>query len=754
MSDTGDLPRPLLVTGKLAQPSLPPSVQLRRRLLALLDEPTPVTVVTAGAGWGKSTLLASWAASTRAVADVAWLSLDPADDEPLRFWSYVAAALEPWVPEAAARALAALAVPSVDPVDVAVPELLNGLGALRRPVVLVLDDVHVLSDVGVVAGLELFADYLPPGVRLVLAGRSAPPLPLARLRARGRLSELGAADLRFSDADGARLLTAVARTVPDAVTLSRLVRRAEGWAAGLVLAGLVLRQARPDDEAGNLVAPADAETEYLVAEVLAGQPPERRAFLLDSAALPTMSGLLCDAVLQREGSARVLADLDRDGLFTTALTPDRDWYRYHPLFRRALLKELADPGRVAVLQRRAAEWHRRHGRAEDAVRALIEAGDHEAAGRLLLDSTTSFLAGGGVGVYSRLGDAVGEDVAAHVPGLALSLAWAAGSTGARDRVPRLLDLAEACLASGGDDGGPPGFRSARGLAAALRSVYDPQRTSDEVLTDARAATRLETDPTLPGWVVARVAYGGALLSHDRAGQALGPLREAWACPATVALPAVSRLEVAGLLAWALVRAGQPTVELRRLLSVTDHEAREVEAALGEAAAEGLALRCAASGLQDLADGRPAAGLAALRLAGQRVLVRAHPGVAMLVLTALAEAELQHGEPRAARAALEQARAAGTDFPAPVAATQRLAVLEARAGRRAMARARPVLVEPLTDRELEVLRALRGTLSQREIGRELHLSVNTVKGYAKSLYRKLDVVSRSEAVSVGRELGLC
>ncbi|KQR11918.1 hypothetical protein ASF78_12005 [Cellulomonas sp. Leaf334] len=749
-----------LLAGKLVRPAAPAVLVERLRLLDLLDAAAdvPVTVVAAAAGWGKSTLLSSWASTTTTLASTAWVSFDRADDEPSRFWTYVATALRTVVPTASAGALAALAVPQVDPLDAAVPELLNALAGLTDRHALVLDDLHELGARQIHEGLELFLDYLPVGFRVLVASRGEPPLPVARLRARGRLVELGPDDLRFTRGEASTLIAGVTQAAPP-TGLDDIVAATQGWAVGLVLEALSLRDRRGRDGAARRSGVHHA-VDYLLSEVLAGQSVDRRTFLLQSAALARMSGSLCDWVLERDGSVEHLRDLDRAGLFTTVVDEDEEWYQYHPLFRAALLQKLSDPERVVQLQRRASDWYAAQGFVEEAVRALLESGDRAGAARLLSASAAEFLRVGSVGTYLQLGEQLGEEMAARSPALALSLAWAAGSTGRLHRVPRYLELADA----GPDGESTPGFVSLRGAAAALRSVYGADGDPDAPVTYAREAVALEIDRTLPGWVVARVALGGALLARGDTVEALGPLEEAWGSPATALLPAVSRLEIAGLLAWALAQpAGdwpdtdldpQQQARLRNLLTTTSAEAQATEGALGDAAAPGVGLLHAAGGQLHLVSGRPGPALTELRRAGDLVAVHAHPALVSLVLATLAVVEVAHGDKRTARGAIERARAALADGPVVPVASARLEAAEARAGRSAADGAQRVLGEQLTDRELSVLRALRGPLTQREIGRELHLSVNTVKGYTKSLYRKLDVVSRSEAVAVGRELNLC
>lgn len=746
------------VVPRAAVPPVPPSLVARPRLLRRMTEAAPVTAVLAGAGWGKSTLVAAWA--HRAPELVAWVSLDRRHDDPARFWTHVATALGTVAPEAAGTALRALAVPSLDPVDVAVPELLTGLAAAPAPLALVLDDLHEVTDRRVLDGLEFFLDHLPGTLRVVLAARTAPSIGLARLRARGRLADVTAADLRFTPDEARDLLTAVVRGDPG-TALPELLERTEGWAAGLVLGALALR-----DRAEGWAAPPGPPgqqhaTDYLIAEVLAGQSAERQDLLVRTAPLARLSGPLCDAVLGRSGSGALLAGLARDGVFVTALDGDGTWYGVHPVFRAALAQASSSPADAAEVRRRAATWFWEHDLVEEAIRARLDAGDHPGAAEWLVHGATAFLSSGRIGVLSELGSRLDPSVVASSVPLLLSLAWAAGVTNRLDRASELLDRADEGLAAGPDPGFP-GFASARGAAAALRSVFGTGAVDqpEVALAAAREATALELDPSLPGWVAARVALGGSLLAEGRPEEALESFEQAWTSPASRVLPAFNRLEVAGLLAWCLVRSDDADADpardarARRLLRTTEDEAAALEAELGAAAAAAVALRYAAAGVLERRAGHLPAAREHADRAAELVSVGTHPALAVVVLLSAADTALAADDAPAALRLLDRARDVALDAPPSPTRDAQAAALEARAGRRAASRVRPRLPEPLTDREVSVLRALRGTLSQREIGAELALSVNTVKGYTKSLYRKLDVGSRREAVERGRDLGLC
>jgi LuxR family maltose regulon positive regulatory protein len=632
--------------------------------------------------------------------------------------------------------------------DVAVPVLLNGLAERSERVLLVLDDLHEVTDRRVAAGLELLLENQPPALRVVLAGRGLPAAGLPRLRAQGRLVEVGPQDLRFTEGEARELLAGATR---DETAVNGVLARSGGWAAGLWLGALALRGAA----AGHAARPGppgqEQALDFLVAEVLADQPPDRRELLTAVAVLDRACGPLLDAVLGRRGSAPDLAALDRAGTFVS--TADGEWYWMHELTRAALVREAGDPAWRADLLVRAADWFVAHGLPEDAVRALVAADDHAGAAAVLVASSRTFLETGRVGVFAQLGALLRLAATDSVPLLA-SLAWAAGVTGRLDRVPGLLDRAERLLREGAPDPGYPGFASTAGVLAALRSVYGTPASASAAVarTAAEIAVASERDPRLPGWVVARVALGGALLAGGDAAAARAVLEDAWTAPAVGVLPASSRLEVAGLLAWCLLETGDAD-RAREMVRTTSADVAELESALGDAAAGAVALLHAAAARLDRLAGDVRSARRRSARAAELVAVQAHPAVAVLVLVDAAEAALHLGEVRAAVALLDHARESARDAPPVSQVAERIAALDAEAGTRVAQASREIMLEPLTEREVSVLRLLRGSLSRREIAAELHLSVNTVKGYTASLYRKLAVDSRADAVARAAELGV-
>ena len=331
-----------------------PRPRLSERLSRGAEE-SGLILVSAPAGFGKTTLLAEWlAAAPAAQWSRAWLSLDATDNDPARFWTYVITALRTAVPGLGAAALSLLESPQSS-LEAVIATLLNELSELPADVVLVLDDYHLVDGPAVQEGMAFLLEHLPPQLHLVIGTRADPALPLARLRASGRLTEIRAADLRFTPHEAAAYLNEVmglALTAPDVAALER---RTEGWIAALQLAAISI-QGR-DDATGFIDGFAGDDryiVDYLIEEVLRRQPPNVRSFLLQTAFLDRLTGPLCDAVTGQEGGKAMLDALDRGNLFLVALDDQRQWYRYHRLFADVLQTHLADeqPDAIPALHRR------------------------------------------------------------------------------------------------------------------------------------------------------------------------------------------------------------------------------------------------------------------------------------------------------------------------------------------------------------------------------------------------------------------
>jgi LuxR family transcriptional regulator, maltose regulon positive regulatory protein len=383
--ETAAAERDRLLATKLHVPRPRPGFLARPRLLERLTEGTAgeLTLVCAPAGFGKTSLLADWARRSR--GPVAWLSLDGGDSDPARFWRYVAAALDELRPGVGQR-VGALLQGAQPPPEAIVTTLVNELVQGPEEVVLVLDDYHLVEAPAVHDSLAVLLERLPPQLHLVLASRADPPLPLARLRARGQLLELRETDLRFTPEEAAALLRAtVGPDLPEAAAAA-LGDRTEGWAAGLQLAALSLRG---HGDVGAFVERFSGShryvLDYLTQEVLDRQPKPLRTFLLETSILERLSGPLCDAVCGRTGSQQLLEQAERANLFLVPLDEVRGWWRYHHLFADLLRARLhqQQPERVPALHRAAAAWHEAHDLADEAIGHALAAGEATWAARLI-----------------------------------------------------------------------------------------------------------------------------------------------------------------------------------------------------------------------------------------------------------------------------------------------------------------------------------------------------------------------------------
>ena len=378
---------PALLETKLHAPRRRRGVVERPRLTdRLADAALPsLTLVSAPAGFGKSTLLAEWfAGGMHEDRSTAWLSLDARDNDPALFWSYVVAAVRTVVPDAGQGALSLLR--SSQPLESVVASLINDLADLTGDLVLVLDDYHVIAAVDLHEAMAFFLERLPTQVHLVLAGRADPPLPLARLRARGDLLEVRAADLRFTADEAAAYLSESMGLEVSAEDVDALEARTEGWIAALQLAALSM-QGR-DDPSGFIATFAGDDrfvVDYLAEEVLDRQPDEIRSFLLHTAILDRFTGALCDAVTGGSGGKAVLEGLDRANLFLVPLDDRRLWYRDHHLFSDVLRARLADqePDRLDELHRRATDWYEASGDQPEAIAHAMAGQDVDRAAQLI-----------------------------------------------------------------------------------------------------------------------------------------------------------------------------------------------------------------------------------------------------------------------------------------------------------------------------------------------------------------------------------
>jgi LuxR family transcriptional regulator, maltose regulon positive regulatory protein len=733
---------PLLRSGHVPRAGLVDQLRggLHRRL----------TLIEAPAGAGKTTLLVEWRAAEGDAMPFAWLSLDPGDNDPVRFWTYVAAALRHAGVEVPRSVDSAIAAPAVSATDLGLPELLNALAAAKAGVVLVLDDYHAIHNPEIHAGVTFFLERSPPGVHLAIASRAAPPIGVARFRGRGELGEVPEEQLRFDRAGVGKLLNDGLGLGLGDGELDVLLDRTEGWAAGLYLAGLSLRSR---GDGADFVASLSGElphlADYLLEEVLSGQSEELRRFLVDTSILARLAAPLCDAVLVTTGSHDRLDEIARSNMFLVPLDSRRQWFRYHGLFQDLLRRELArdrDDASIAELHRRAAGWLAENGEIEAAIRHHLAAGDEDAASDLIARNWNVFLQRGEVVSASAWLDQLRPELVLASPQLCLARSWLSLDVGDHALSRRWLDAAEAASAESSAPFYEGGSSVASGIAMLRATLAYQVGDLETARENAGLAVELEGDSGSPWLAVALTTLGCARYwqgDSDGADEALVAAVQT----ARTGTNNLAVLRAMSMLAVAAADSGN-VADAERWITLGS------ELTESENLAEywmGSLVRAAAGRLAERAGDFPAA-----RNRLERAVVLARRGVArpelIYSLHALAPIRASTGDADGARAALHEASQTLAACPSPAALVHLVSDADLRLRGKA-AGSGPTAGDDLSARELEVLRLLPSEMSLREIGTVLYVSHNTVKTHAARIYRKLGADTRAEAVARARELRL-
>ena len=731
-----------VIESKIAPPRLQPGRLPRSRLLELVDGDggAAVTVISAPVGYGKTTLLQLWCVERP--EPVIWMTLDAADGDPVRLWTHLATAVERLGQGLGERALTCLGVRGA-PIETAVEELMNGLLEYGGPVAIVLDDLHAVESDRSLRSIAHAIERLPANARLLLSTRSDQPIGVARLRAGPALAEIRAGELAFTVDEARELIVGEGIELSDE-SVELLVKRTEGWPAGLYLAALWLRDLEdPDDGVRAFLGSARHIADYLTDEVLTALAPQTRDFLVRTSVLGRFTPELCDAVLGREDSAEMLAELERSNMFLVALNGEGEWYRYHHLFGELLQMEL-EREQARELRRRAAAWCRAHGLIEDAIDYAAAAEDAETVAKLLIEHDREFVWRGRIGQLLGWVLWLPPELLLEHPSLPAAGAFATAMLARPEvDVQRLLAVAERARRERPQLWSP----YLEGVVEVTHAMAIERGDVDAAVEHARravAAARAGADALIVGVL--------AILS-----QALffaGDLDES----RRIAMQAVERPEapdrpegyIASLGLLSLVDAEQGRTEgaevfARQAISFADQrfQASSWRVSLAHL---GLALACTAMGRLDEAE-REALRGERLRRSPQPTVGHAH---ALLVL-----AQVRVARSRLERAAsdLKRAQTAIAEFRDPGRLPTIAAAIEQDL---ATARANPRnldMVEEPSAAELAVLQYLAVGLSRREIGARLYISLNTVKTHTRELYRKLGASSRADAVARAEALGL-
>jgi LuxR family maltose regulon positive regulatory protein len=723
---------------KLTAPPLRPEHILRERLLDVLDAATtrPLTLLSAATGFGKTTLLAAWA--RRGTRRSAWLTLTDGDADTVRLMAGIVAALRRAGVEIDGDLDRDLVAPGSDPAGRVLPRLLDGLDE-GDPLVLILDDYHQLTGSPARGLITEFIAGMPERLRVLIATRADPAMPLGRLRAVGSMHEIRSDMLRFDPEEADRFLNGSLSLDLDPASVATLQERTEGWPAGLYLAALGLRGHL--DRARFVAEFAGSSrhiVDYLSTEVLQGLAADDRAFLLQTSILRRLTGPLCDAVTGMTGSSARLRELQRANLFIVPLDEQGTWFRFHRLFAELLRSELADgsPELEPELHRRASAWHADHGPVEAAVEHAVAAGDPTLAGSLMVRSWQDFARTGEFQTFERLIAMIGDDRGAVAGPVTVVEAMMAGLQG---RDPAVIGALISKAEASGWDGPTADGHSIQTLADVVVASF----VANDLARQKAAAYRLtEHDSQDPGVVgTGRAGLGMILTLEGDPSAALAVLEGPDLLPDH---PNVS-LYAAAARSLATSDLGDP-IEGERL----------ARASLAWAEAWGLASSMIAGSLW-LAlgnavnqQGRPRDAIPPL----ERALAQwGVPGTLhrAQVLIDLASVYGAVGEPVKARTSVREARTIVDGITNAGALPTRLAAIEKRLHMGAT-RNLPDSDVP-SEAEVRVLRLLATPLSQREIADELYISINTVKTHTKALYQKLGTSSRDETVSRARELGL-
>ena len=419
-------PQPILLTTKLYRPPPGSNLMPRPRLTQQLNEnlTRQLTLVSAPAGFGKTTLLSEWIPHSQRC--VVWISLDEGDNDPTRFWAYFIAGLQQLTPELGQNALSLFQSPQPPQLELCLTTLLNEVAAFPDVFALVLNDYHIIENPAIHQALTFMLDHLPAQMHLIIATRVDPPLPLSRLRSRGQLTELRAADLRFTTAEATIFLNEVMGLSLSAADVAALETHTEGWIVGLQLAALSMQGRQ--DVAGFITAFTGTHRyilDYLTDEVLERRPTGTQNFLLQTSILDRLCGPLCDAVTGGNDSQATLERLEQANLFIMALDDERRWYRYHPLFAEVLRARLrqAQPNSAPELHRRASRWYEEERLTDEAVHHALTGRDFEQAARLIERVAGTMVRQGASASLVRWLEAIPEETIRAHSRLCLDRAW-------------------------------------------------------------------------------------------------------------------------------------------------------------------------------------------------------------------------------------------------------------------------------------------------------------------------------------------
>jgi LuxR family maltose regulon positive regulatory protein len=748
-----------IISTKLHIPSLPRFHVPRQRLTTRLDAGVSgkLILVAAPAGFGKTSLIAEWAHQHLGRYLISWVHLDEGDNELVRFLNYIIAALQNHHLSIGEAALSGLGSVPPAPIEVVLTSLVNDIDSMQQELILILDDYHRIDSASIHEAMDFLIEHLPEHMCLVIATRIDPPLPLHRFRGRGQMTEIRVDDLRFNSEETRNLLEGTLATSFSTADITNLENRVEGWVAGLQMLALSL-QGRQDVHVfiDRFSGSHRYIMDYLTEEIYNQQLSQVQEFLLITSVLERLSGALCDFVLGADfpmqdesgdfaSSQRMLEYLERANLFLLPMDDDRHWYRYHHLFASLLRQRLRQtrPDDLPRLHKRASTWYADNGYIDEAFKHALSASDLQSASHLVEVHGLEYLKRGAVSNLSGWLSKLPEEVIEKRPWLSLLFSWVSLLTGERDRIEDYLASAEQGAAYLDD------ADVLCGNVAAIRA-YAAAREGNVDVAIEQAHNSLELLPQTDFSTRSVVAFtlGGVYTMLQDIPRALAAFNEAsrTGIQGGNIHVAVSAMNAAG----GILRSRGKNSEAER----TYHRA--------------LKLGTGRSGRPLPLTAGIHAGLAEIYLA-RRDLPKASKFARIGVelgerwtnvdsqigsYVTLAQVAYLEGNSAIAYTALENAKSLASTHTLTPGTQERITHIEELIhGLPASGAGRGTLPEPLTERELEVLRLVAEGRSNPEIADELIVAVGTVKAHTSSIYRKLDVRSRTEAVIRAQELGL-
>jgi LuxR family maltose regulon positive regulatory protein len=715
-----------ILTTKLYIPKSRSGLIARPRLIEQLNAGLrlKLTLISAPAGFGKSTLTSAWVSKIKNT-QVAWISLDDGDNDLARFLHYFVAALQTVLPDFGTTIFASLQSLEVANHEIILTNLINELAQAADEIILVLDDYHVIETPAIDQALTFLLEHLPAQIHLVIASRIDPSFPLSRMRARGDVLEIRANDLRFTVVEATDFLNQVMGFKLSEQAVIALCKRTEGWIAGLQLAALSMQGINDSRGVSDFVQRFTGSDryiqDYLVDEVLGQQPPELQVFLLKTAVLERLSGPLCDRV--RFGpdephsipSQQILENLEAANLFIIPLDNERRWYRYHHLFADLLRHRLQQtyPDHIQKLHYWASDWFQRADYFEEAIWHAQAANDHDKLADIIEECWYVFVHRGEMKKLIQLLDLLGQEYTQRSAPLSMAYAWVYYLEENIEPIPTYLENIRQLMANGSI---PDEFWKQTEFAvipSLMETLEASQYLASQNLEDAKKhATQAislipeDPDPRFPRLLKAAATYKLAQI-HLKMGE-IDP-----AC--NLLLDVLELLKTSG----DHFGAGNILILIVDVYQVLDKTQAAI--ALCEDTLQYF--------IETFGENIPAYGMINL---------------------ILADLQANGGDLAAARKNLE----VGKRLTAPITAPQ-VANLLSKVETK-LEKAPPksqALAEPLTIRELEVLTLIAQGLTNREIGEQLYLALDTVKGHNRNIFGKLGVRKRLEAVTKARELGL-